>query len=70
MTSPGQTENAILAKCMLTIDGTIGCVKSDTWCQRRFGTTFGTGPYLPVLLVMHELYSSLSPVLEREVWAN
>ena len=26
-------ENVILTKIMLTTDGTIGCAKSDTWCQ-------------------------------------
>ena len=28
-------ENVILTKIILTTDGTIGCVKHDTWCQNR-----------------------------------
>ena len=29
----GFWENVILTKIILTTDGTIGCAKSDTWCQ-------------------------------------
>ena len=33
MASAGLREDAMLTKIILTTDGTIGCVKSDTWCQ-------------------------------------
>ena len=34
MASSGLREKVIFTKIILTTDGTNGCVKSDTWCQR------------------------------------
>ena len=33
MALSGLRENVVLAKIILTADGTIGCVRSDTWCH-------------------------------------
>ena len=41
----GLMENVILTNIILTTNATIGCMKSDTWCQMVLAPNFGAGPH-------------------------
>ena len=45
MASSGLLEIVILTSIMLTTDGTIGCVKSNTWCQMVWHLIVSAGPH-------------------------
>ena len=45
MASSGLLENVILTKIILTTDGTIGCAKSNTWCQMVWPLIVAAGPH-------------------------
>ena len=45
MASSGLWENVIFTKMVLTIDSTIGCVMSSTWCQNVWHQSDDAGPH-------------------------
>ena len=49
MAFSGLRENIMLTKIVLSTDGTNGCVKGDTWCQKGGLAPPNVGPYLPLL---------------------
>ena len=68
MASSGLRENVIFTKIIPSTDGTIGCAKSDTWCQIVWHQILVQDHiFTSAVWYRHKLCSPLPPVWLEEV---